>query len=196
MQVVGSVPSSRRRSLGTRAETPPPPGPGVSPTQSGRCHASGAFDSRRSSLWSRDRRFHAPPVAASPRLPTFPIANAVTARLSLWFGANTPGLFQGGRRCLCFRDGGTRSASRSKNSNGVSSTTPLAPGRVDFRPRRVARGLFRPVEVGTDVEHRLVVIIKANQSVTGHLQVVGHPDRDRRDGGEHGHVQPVEPLRA
>ena len=61
---------------------------------------------------------------------------------------------------------------------------------------RAARGLFRPVEVGTDVEHRLVVIIKANQSVTGHLQVVGHPDRDRRDGGEHSHVQPVEPLRA
>jgi hypothetical protein len=31
-----------------------------------------------------------PPVAASCRLPTFPIASAVTARLSLWLGANTP----------------------------------------------------------------------------------------------------------
>ena len=38
-------------------------------------------------------------------------------------------------RCRCFRGGGTRSASRSRNSNRESSTTPLAPGRVDFRPR-------------------------------------------------------------
>ncbi len=37
-------------------------------------------------------------------------------------------------RCRCFRGGGTRSASRSKNSSGDSSTTPLAPGRVDLRP--------------------------------------------------------------
>jgi 6-phosphogluconolactonase (cycloisomerase 2 family) len=28
-----------------------------------------------------------------------------------------------------------RSASRSRNPDGESSTTPLAPGRVDFRPR-------------------------------------------------------------
>ncbi len=35
----------------------------------------------------------------------------------------------------CFRGGGTRSASRSMNSKGESSTMPLAPGRVDFRPR-------------------------------------------------------------
>jgi hypothetical protein len=38
-------------------------------------------------------------------------------------------------RSRCFPGGGTRSASRSKKSNGESSTTPLAPGRVDFRPR-------------------------------------------------------------
>jgi hypothetical protein len=38
-------------------------------------------------------------------------------------------------RCRCFRGGGTRSASRSRNSNGESSTTPLAPGRADLRPR-------------------------------------------------------------
>jgi non-ribosomal peptide synthetase component E (peptide arylation enzyme) len=31
--------------------------------------------------------------------------------------------------------GGTRSDNRSKKSHGESSTTPLAPGRVDFRPR-------------------------------------------------------------
>ena len=68
-----------------------------------------------------------------------------------------------------------------------------------FKPTgrgRAAAGLLRPVEIGTDVEHRLVVVVEANQSVAGHLQVVGHPDRDRRDGGEYGHVQPVEPLRA
>ena len=53
-----------------------------------------------------------------------------------------PGSFQGGRRCLCFRGGGTRSASRSKNSNGESSTTPLAPGRMDFRPRPGRQGLI------------------------------------------------------
>ena len=80
-------------------------------------------------------RARCPPVAASPRLPTLPIASAVTAFRSRWYGANTPGLFQGGRRYRCFRGGGTRSASRYKNSNGVNSTTPLAPGRVDFRPR-------------------------------------------------------------
>ena len=33
------------------------------------------------------------------------------------------------------RGGGTRSASLSKNSYGESSTTPLAPGRVDLRLR-------------------------------------------------------------
>jgi hypothetical protein len=32
--------------------------------------------------------------------------------------------------------GGTRSASRSSSSNGESSATPLAPGRVEFRPRK------------------------------------------------------------
>jgi len=37
--------------------------------------------------------------------------------------------------CRCLRGGGTRSARRSRNSYGVSSTTPLAPGRVDLRER-------------------------------------------------------------
>ena len=38
-------------------------------------------------------------------------------------------------RCRCRRGGGISAASRSRNSNGVSSMTPLAPGRVDFRER-------------------------------------------------------------
>ena len=38
-------------------------------------------------------------------------------------------------RCRCLRDGGTRSASRSRSSNGKRSTTPFAPGHVDFRER-------------------------------------------------------------
>jgi len=37
--------------------------------------------------------------------------------------------------CRCLRGGGTRSAKRSRNSNGENSTTPFAPGRVDLRPR-------------------------------------------------------------
>jgi hypothetical protein len=34
---------------------------------------------------------------------------------------------------------GPRSASRSSSSNGESSATPLAPGRVEFRPRKQRR---------------------------------------------------------
>ena len=45
--------------------------------------ASGAFQVCRSSLWCRDRRPQSPPVASSPRLPIFPLASAVNARLSL-----------------------------------------------------------------------------------------------------------------
>jgi hypothetical protein len=63
----------------------------------------------------------------------FSIASAVTAGLSWGFGAKTPDLFHG--RCRCFRGGGTRSAKRSRHSNGDKSTPPLAPGRVDFGPR-------------------------------------------------------------
>jgi hypothetical protein len=87
--------------------------------------------------------FPFPRVAASSRLPTLPIASTVTARLSLWFGANTPGLFQGGKRCRCFRGGGTRSASLSRNSNGDSSTTPLAPGRVNLQILSLEAVLFK-----------------------------------------------------
>jgi len=72
---------------------------------------------------------------------------AVTAGLSLWLGANTPGLFQGGRRCRCFRGGGTRSASRSRNSNGARSTMPFAPGHVDFQYRSRCSKLWK--EFGT-----------------------------------------------
>ena len=76
-----------------------------------------------------------PARRASRCLPTFPMASAVTARLSLWFGENTPGLLRSCGRCRRFRGGGTRFASRSRNANGESSTTPPAPGRVDCRPR-------------------------------------------------------------
>ena len=57
------------------AETPRPPGPSVSPTQFATCRASGAFDSRRSSLWSRDRRFHArwPWPGLPPTTPSDPV---------------------------------------------------------------------------------------------------------------------------
>jgi hypothetical protein len=68
----------------------PHPGQEFRPGFSGRCRATGAFDSRRSSLPWRDRRPHArrhrPRVACRWCL----FASAVTARLSLWFGANTP----------------------------------------------------------------------------------------------------------
>jgi len=94
----------------------------------------GSRESRRSSLpWHARllhvRRPHTRPSRYRPACRHSLLPCAVTARLSLWLGANTPGLFQGGRRCRCFRGGGTRSASRSRNSNGKRSTTPFAPGR-------------------------------------------------------------------
>jgi len=49
----------RRRSSGTRAETPPPSAPSVSPTQSVRCRASGALRSRHRILPWHNRRPHA-----------------------------------------------------------------------------------------------------------------------------------------
>ena len=46
----------RRHSSGTQAETPPPPGPAVSPMHSARCRENGACDARRSSLpWHAHR---------------------------------------------------------------------------------------------------------------------------------------------
>lgn len=48
-------------------------------------------------------------------------------------GANPDGRVA--TRCRCLPDGGMRSGSRSRTPNGESSSTPLAPGRVAFRPR-------------------------------------------------------------
>ena len=45
---------------------------------------------------------------------------------------------------------GTRSASRSKKSHGESSTTPLASGRVDFRPRPELTQLAASPRRGSD----------------------------------------------
>jgi hypothetical protein len=47
--------------------------------------AAGGRDGRR-----LERLADLVPVTASWRFPTFPIASDVTARLSLWLGANTP----------------------------------------------------------------------------------------------------------
>ena len=87
-----------------RRPSPSLPVPGL------RCLASGTghklWMSITCSSW-RGCRSHARPSRYRPACRHCLLSSAVMARLSLWLGANTPGLFQGGRRCRCLRGGGS-----------------------------------------------------------------------------------------
>ena len=177
----------RRHTPGTHAETPPPPGPWAWPRLLREVSCEGQA-----------------PVPAKHEPVQTPLASAITARLSLWLGANTPSLFQGGRRCRCLRGGGTRSASLSRNSNGESSTTPLAPGRVDFRVRpgptqlaALCRGSADAPDAAARVtSHRESLPCERRpgtipQQMFQALKIAGHVAVDQRDADARVHRKPA-----